>query len=356
MNTFILIGLHPQGLSMLRILSRAGHKVIAFANSKKAIGYYSKFGDKRIFSTIKELKEEISHIVDSSNEKINCIITDGEILGSILSDYPELYEICNVQSGPLALVKMLSHKNLMYEYASTRGLHCAKYELLSEYKQGDLQFPVILKRNYEIPLFFKVMKIDSERDFSVFIKKISKENYKSILVQEFINDNSLINISYQGYFINGICKCSFICSQERRLVSGITSYLKEINNVAIKNLIIENVNVFLKDSEYTGFNELEFLLSEESNSLYFIEINTRTCGLHSVLNQKFSNLSALYDNIDNPPDLVENPQFLSWINILRDIKARMQTKDFSKLSQFFTSKYDILDLGDLRPSIFQFIK
>lgn len=356
MSTFILIGLHPQGLSMLRILSRAGHNVIAFANSKKSIGYYSKFGDKRIFSTIEELKEKISLLAESSDEKINCIITDGELLGSILSDYPELYEICIVQSGPLSLVKMLSHKNLMYEYASERGLNCAKYSLLSDYKAGDLQFPVILKRNYEIPLFFKVMKIDSEQDLSVFIKKILKANYKSIMVQEFINDNSLINISFQGYFIKGVCKCSFICSQERRLVSGITSYLKEINDPAIKNFIIEKVNIFFKDSAYTGFNELEFLYSAKNNELHFIEINTRTCGLHSVLNHKFQNLSALYDNIDNPRDLIENPQILSWINIARDIKARFQTKDFIGLTQFFTSKYDVLDWGDLKPFIFQFFK
>lgn len=341
---------------MLRILSRAGHHVIAFANSKKAVGYSSRYGEKRIFSTLDELKRQISDITKSTNEKVNCIITDGELLGTIISDYPELYEICNVQSGPYSLVKMLAHKDLMYEFASSRGLNYARFVLLSEYKQGELHFPVILKRNFEIPLFFKVKKIESENYFSEFVKKIKKEDYKHIMVQEYITDDPVLNISFQGYFINGVCKCSFICSQDRRISAGITSYLNEIGNNEIKEMIKKKAESFFKETEYTGFTELEFLYSEETHALYFIEINTRTCGLHSVLKYKFPNLSSLYDNVNDPPELIENPKLLSWINIARDIKARIQNKDFKNISQLFTSKHDVFDWCDLKPFIYQFVK
>jgi len=341
---------------MLRILSRAGHNVIAFANTKKAVGYSSRYGEKRIFSTLEELKKQISDITKSSNEKISCIITDGELLGSIVSNYPELYDICNVQSGPYSLVKMLAHKNLMYEFASSRGLNYARFVLLSEYKQGELDFPVILKRNFEIPLFFKVKKIESEEDFSEFVKKIKKEDYKHIMVQEYITDDPVLNISFQGYFINGACKCSFICSQDRRISAGITSYLNEIGDNEIKEMIKRKAETFFKESGYTGFTELEFLYSEETHEIYFIEINTRTCGLHSVLKFKYPDLPLLYDNINNPPELTENPALLSWINIARDIKARIQNKDFKNISQLFTSKHDVFDWHDLKPFFYQFVK
>ena len=355
MNTFLIIGLHPQGLSMLRILSRAGHHVIAFAISKKAVGNYSKYGDKRIFSTIEDLKRQISDITKSSNEKINCIITDGELLGLIISDYPELYEICNVQSGPLPVIKMLSHKNQMYEFASSCGLDHAKYTLLSEYKPGALKFPVILKRNFEISLFFKVMKIDSEKELSVFIRKINQDDYKHIIVQEYISVAEYIFITFQAYLYKGKRKGYFIGTQERRLSVGLTCFLREINNKELRDIIIMQSSSLLSETQYTGFIEIEYLYNPERNKLVFMEVNTRPCGTHSVLNHKFINLSALYNNIKNPPELIENPQLISWINIARDIKGRFQNREFKNLSQFFTSKYDILDWHDLKPFIFQFL-
>ena len=357
MSTFILIGLNPQGLSMLRILSCSGHNVVAFTDAKKVVGYYSKYGEKRMFSSIDDLKQQIKSIQIGFAKKLNCIITSGKLLALILSEFPEIYDICDVQSGPLPLVKMLSHKNQMYEFASKRRLQCAKYVLLSDYKENSLKFPVILKRNIETPLFFKVKKINTEKEFFLFIRKIKKEDYRHILIQEFISDKEILNISFQGYFKNAECLCSFICNQERRLNSGITSFLKEINNPKIINLI-SNVSLeFFKNTEYTGFAELEFIYSEITNELYFIEINARTCGLHSALNSKFKNISILYDDLDNQTKLQNKSTLpVQWINITRDIRARLQLKDFKNLSQFFTSKYDILDWHDLKPFFYQFLK
>jgi predicted ATP-grasp superfamily ATP-dependent carboligase len=341
---------------MLRMLSHAGHRVIAFTNSKKAVGYHSKYGERIIFSSIKNLKDQILDITKQFPAKIDCIITSGVLLAQILADYPELYEICNVQSGPYSLIKVLAHKNQMYEYASARGLNCAKYVLLSDYQSGDLRFPVILKRNYEINLFFKVKTINTEQELFHFINKIDKEKHKHILVQEFINLDSFINISFQGYLINGNLKCYFICDQVRRLSSGITSYIEEINDKEICNFVLYEANAFFNHSDYTGFTEIEFLYSKTEKELYFIEINTRTCGLHSVLKTKFLNLSDLYNDIHNPPELMESPKLVSWVNIVRDIKARWQGKDLKNLSQFITAEHDIFDWHDLKPFIFNIFK
>lgn len=355
MKTFIIIGLNPQGLSMLRLLSRAGHHVIAFSDSKTAVGFFSKYGDKRLFSTIEELKKQISDLAESSDEKLTCIITSGVLLAWIVSDYPELYELCNVQSGPLPLIKLLAHKNLMYDFASSKGLKCARFVLLSDYRPGALQFPVILKRNYEIHLFFKVKKLNSEAEFREFVKKIDKKDYQNIIVQEFITLENFLNVSYQGYFIDGEAGCVFISDQQRRLSSGITSFIKEIRDKEILEITNKAADAFYKGSGYTGFSELEFLYSIPDKTLYFIEINTRTCGLHSVLVKKYPNLAGLYNEPGNFPAMIENTEQIQWINIARDIRARFQSRDLKHLSQFFTSYYDILDRHDLKPFIYQFL-
>lgn len=354
MRTFIIIGLNPQGLSMLRILSRTGYSVVAFTNSSATVGYLSKYGDKRIFKDINDLERQIKEITGLSNEKIICIITSGVLLAMIIAEFPELYEICDVQSGPLSLLQILAHKNLMYGFASERGLKCAKYELLQEYKPGDLQFPVILKRNYEIPLFFKVKKLTSENELALFISGIKEEERRHVIIQEFISMNSFINVSYQAYYIKGNCKLTFISDQERRLNSGITSYIKEITDPFLLTLIRNEADKFFNGSGYSGFTELEFLYSPDSGELYFIEINTRTCGLHSVLTRKFKNIGILYENVNDPqiPEMKDSQ--VAWINMARDVRARFQNRDFRNLLQFFTSEHDIFDWHDLKPFILQF--
>jgi predicted ATP-grasp superfamily ATP-dependent carboligase len=356
MKEFIIIGLTAQGLSLMRTLCRAGYKVIAFTNNSKVVGFYSKYGDKRIFSSISDLKQQIEIITKSRKEKFNCIISSGELLALIISEYSELYDICNVQSGPLSIVKMLSHKNLMYKFASDRGLKSAKYKLLSEYQYGDLKFPVILKRNYEIPLFFKVKKIETETELSYFVKNIKRDDYKYIIIQEFIDVINCQFLTYQAYLHNGENKGYFIGIQKRRLSKGLTCYIQEIVDQGLINLVSNQSTLLFKGTKYTGFVEIEYLYKQQGNFLYFMEVNTRPCGTHSILDYKFSNLSALYNSINNPPQLIKRSNKpIAWINLLRDIKVRIQTRDFKNLSQFFDSKVDILDRHDLKPFIFQIV-
>lgn len=352
---FIIIGLTPQGLSMLRMLSRAGFKVYAFTDSKDVVGYASCYGKKYVFNTIDELKKRIKLITQGTENKIHCIIASGELLSLILIKFVELYDICNVESRPFELVKTLSNKTLMYSYAQKRGLKCAKHALLSNYKNHDINFPVILKRNTEVALFFKIKRIDSEVELTAFTDEIEREHHANVLVQEFIDLETYKDVSIQAYLHQGEMKCYFISFQERRLLTGVTSYLVEVDDENITSLVKTDTENFFKGTKYTGFCEIEFMYDYQVNELYFIEINTRPCGLHSALVRKFTKLAELYHRIDNPPILKNNSKQMSWINIARDKKARLQSKDFKNLSQFFTSKYDIWDLRDIKPFFYQYI-
>lgn len=356
MSKIVIIGLTPQGLAMLRMLSRAGYDVIAFTKTKKAVGYYSKYGIKKIFDSTFDLKQQIEQIVKNSDAKVRCIITSGELLAMIIEEFPELYELCDVESGPLELIRTLSYKDRMYTFAQSRGLKCAKFKILSEYTSGDLHFPVILKRNFEIPLFFKVKKISNEEELILFTALISEEDKKYILIQEYIDSRKILNLSYQSYVRNGRFLLNFSCVQERRLSSGITSSLTELNDEKLLSRLNNVGKIFFRDTNYMGFSEIEFIYSKEDDQLYFIEVNTRTCGLQSVLNHKFENISDIYSNSTQQLKLIEGRKNLTWINITRDIKARIQTKDWNNLSQFFTAKKDIFDWKDIRPFIMQFLK
>lgn len=356
MSNIIIIGLTPQGLAMLRMLSRAGYDVIAFTKTKKAVGYYSKYGIKKIFDSTFDLKQQIEQIVKNRDTRVRCIITSGELLAMIIEEFPELYELCDVESGPLELIRTLSYKDRMYTFAQSHGLKCAKFKILSEYTSGDLQFPVILKRNFEIPLFFKVKKINNEEELKSFVALISKEDKRYILIQEYIDSKKILNLTYQTYVRNGRCLLTFSGIQKRKLVSGLTSFLIELNSEKLLSQLNNVAKIFFGNTSYTGFSEIEFIYSIEDDQLYFIEINTRVCGTQSALNHKFDNISDIYSDSIQQLKLIEGRKNLTWINITRDIKARMQTKDWNNLSQFFTAKKDIFDWKDIRPFIMQFLK
>lgn len=355
---FIVLGLPPQGLAILKELGKAGADVTAYCKSKKDIGYHSRYGKKILFDTIEELKTGIATLLKESEEKPICYITSGEILAMVLRDYKELYEICEVSSGPLPVIEMLAHKDKMYAYAAQRQMLTANYVTLDKYEDGQLTFPAFLKRNYEIPLFFKAVKINNKEELNSYISRIPPENLCDVILQEFISipQNELLNLSCQGFYVEGECCGVYLAKQKRRLKKGITSYLEEITDSQIVEMVTAQSNSFMHDLRYNGFAEFEFMFNSSTGDLYFIEVNTRACGLQSGFHFKFRNLHEMLINPKKKRALLPRTSNLRWMNIVRDIRARIENRDFRNLTDFFHSKYDILDIHDIKPFIFQFLK
>lgn len=353
----IILGLTPQGLSILRILSRTGIEVHAICTSYKNVGYHSKYGKKYIFHSTEELKNIINGIISITKDKVLCYITSGEILALILREYPELYNICDVISAPYETVTKLAHKDIMYDIAISKGLNVSPYLTLDKCDTGRLEFPCIIKRNYEIPLFFKTAIVNNYKELDSYISRIEDNQKKDIIIQKYItiDKNDLIEISAQFFFSNSRSKGCLITNQKRRLKKGITSFLVELYDDALKEKIEKLCCSFMADLNYTGFAEFEFMYNSKNEDLYFIEINTRTCGLQSSMNYKFCNLEDAIIDPYNAPDLSVRDNHVIWMNIQRDIRVRFEKHDFHNLLDIFKSHFDILDFHDIKPFIRQFI-
>lgn len=357
MRSVIILGLTPQGLSLLRILSRAGIEVHAVCTSRKNVGYHSKYGKKYIFNSISELKNIINGIISTTNDRVLCYITSGEILALILREYPELYNICDVVSGPYDTITKLAHKDIMYDIAISKGFNVSPYITLDKCDISRVEFPCIIKRNYEIPLFFKTAIVNNSKELYSYISKITDNQKKDIIIQKYItiDKKDLIEISAQFFFSNSCSKGCLITNQKRRLKKGITSFLVELSDSALKEKIEKLCRSFITDLNYTGFAEFEFMYNSKNEDLYFIEINTRTCGLQSSMNYKFNNLADAIINPYNAPNLSVKNNHVIWMNIQRDIRARFEKHDFRNLLDIFKSHFDILDFHDIKPFIRQFI-
>lgn len=354
---YLVLGLTPQGLSVLRTLARAGADVVALCNSKKNVGYHSRYGRKFLFDNVADLKKLVAETVAGLDYKPVCYITSGELLAAVLSEYKELYDICEVYAGPCDMVDMFAHKDRMYEYAVVRGLTVARYATLDKYEPGSLHFPVFLKRNYEVPLFFKAVKVSTEAELQTYIDRIPQQHFKDVIVQEFIDidPKSLMNISCQVYCRDGEIRGMLIADQVRRLKKGITACIREIDDSHIVDAVAVCTRRFMDNSGYRGFAELEFMYDKANDRLFFIEINTRTCGEHSAMNYKFVNLSQVLLHPQSETSLIATEKPLRWINIQRDIRARFETGDWSSLSDIFTASKDVFDFKDIMPFFRQLI-
>ncbi len=357
MNPVILIGLTPQGLSMLRVLSRAGANVVAFCSSKRNVGYSSKYGKKYLFKNTDDLKLQIREFIHQYHEKLLCYITSGEALAMILQEYPELYLECNVISGPYEVVERFAHKDLMYQHAIGCGFNVVPYVTLDKLDESKWKYPFFVKRNYEIPLPFKTSIINSDYDLSNLRTSVPVDNWPYIMIQELIPvaKTNRMEFSVQCYFSHGVLNGSLVGHQKRKTNTGLTSRLVEITDPEIVRDAVELCKKFMKDTSYTGFAEFEFLRDTVTCTNYFLEVNTRPCGTHSSLVSKFSNLVEVLLNPYGGAKLKITDNHVNWRNIARDIRVVLGCgisgqPDFSVFCSF-----DVFDIRDMKPFITQFI-
>lgn len=355
---YIILGLTPQGLALLRELGRAGADVYAFCASKSNVGYRSRYGVKHVCSSMDELKKCVTAIATESARKPYCFVTSGEILAAVLRDFRELYDLCCVFSGPVDVVDMLAHKDLMYAYAATKGFRIAPHVTLDRWEDGCLRFPVFLKRNYEIPLFFKAVKVNTPAALCDYIKRIPAQHLKDVIAQEFIDipANRLLNVTCQGFFVKGRCAGTFVANQKRRLNKGLTACLEEVVDNNIIAPIVGQVKDFMGELQYDGFAEFEFMLERETGNSYFLEVNTRPCGTQSAFHKKFINIAEVLLRPDEFCPLQVCGDKIRWMNIVRDVRARVENHDFSALADVLHCRYDIWDCNDLRPFFHQIFK
>ena len=189
-----------------------------------------------------------------------------------------------------------------------------------------------------------------------FILLIPKKQFDDIIVQEFIELESKQEISCQFYLRHGKVLAFLPSLQPRRLKKGLTSYMEEITEKKLRERLYEVSSKFLENLKYTGFIEIEYMYDETKDIFYFIETNTRSCGLHSSMVHKFPDMASVYKTDNNFTPLKPENGTIKWVNIQRDLRARWEVFDFSKLYQLFISKHDIFDLKDLKPFLSQFYK
>lgn len=352
MKPIVLIGLQPQSLALLQCFGRVRSDLHVFIDSRagKCFEEFSRYGKKYYFFDMESLSDGLKRLQVKYVEKLDIFITCAYLLTEIRVDYRSIYDEYNVYSSPLSWVDLFSTKNKMYDYTRTFGVETMPYKVLTEYKHGDLKFPLILKRNVEFFLSFKTKLINNEEEFDAFVREMP-DNPEYVIVQEQIKDSSQIDLALHAYVHKGEIMGSFVVKEVRHCPPGISTFLRELDKHT-SEIITKISKEFLSQTDFSGFVQIDYKYIVDTETPIIMDINTRTPASHSAFHTKFTNWKEFYACIpDKPCKLIPRENRISWVNIIGDIRARFKEKNFKGLGNCIGASWDVFCMQDPLPFI-----
>lgn len=354
-HCIVILGMEEQGLALLHCMHKTHRHVHFFVDRRRPphAGEVSRHGIRHYFSDLKELNQELQKLQRSFPEKLCIFISSANLLTDIRFNFPEIYDKYIVSSSPLNCINILTTKHLMYDFILQAGARTAKYSPLQQYREGDLTFPLILKRDVEYVLSFKTKRVDNQKELEDFVKKMP-DNPEQVIVQEMVAPEAK-DYSLHAYVHHGQILGSVAFEEVRHYPTGISSYMVELSEIISRQLETE-ADKFLSSTDFSGFLQVDFKYLSNGTA-FIMDVNTRTPGSHSAFHHKFSNWKEFYASLpDNPVRLNPRRNHIRWINVVRDIvgnKAKGQVGN--SFRDMFGAYWDVFDWSDPRPFIHTFI-
>ena len=358
-SCIVVLGMEEQGLALLQCMAKTHQNVHYFVDDRKKKRFREKtrMGVQHRFDSLESLKEQLDILQKQFDDKLAVFITSATLLTEIRLELQNLYDEYRVWSGPLHWIDILGTKNVMYEYAQNHGITTKNHILLKDYYPGALQFPVVLKRNIEHLLSFKTFVAKDEDELDSFVKSIDGvDSVSDIIVQEMVESPST-DLSFHGFASNGAILGGISFEEVRHHPTGISSYLEELDGNG-STMLEEKAHALFKDTDFTGFFQIDFKYLPASKELFIMDVNTRPPGSHNAFHHKFSNWKEFYSSItDTPVPLIPRGKKIRWINVLRDHLAIH--KDGLPGNTFkcaLKSYWDVFDWADPWPFCFSVLQ
>lgn len=352
-----ILSLRKQSLPIIRALAKIGkYRIYCFVDQRKEKeeAEFTRYGEKIYFSSIDNLRRQLHELQKQYSYKLHIFITSAYLLTEIREEFREIYEEFCVYSSPLKWIDSFTDKARMYAFVEKYGVKTAAYVLLSDYTEGCLKFPLVLKRNLEHILSFKTKLVFSQEELECFISNMPDKK-EHIIVQELVQGNKEIDLSYQGYIYKGKSIGSIVLNEVRHFPEGISCFLKEVTG-KLKNEVTRNSECFLEDTDYTGFIQIDYKYLELENRLVIMDINTRTPASHSAFSYKFRNYTDLFKDLQNPTAILHaRKKLVSWTNLASECILAIKTRNYKCLYESLVSKWDLWSWKDPVPFIMSFL-
>jgi predicted ATP-grasp superfamily ATP-dependent carboligase len=345
----IVIGGHFQGLGVIRALARMGVPV-ALLDTGPCISRFSKY-IKRFYECSPVNEEEsflysLRKLANKHGMKGWVVFpTDDETVYVLARHREQLQELFRISTPPWDVVKFAYDKKRSYQKAERIGIKIPRtlYTVKEkDLEKIDLPFPVIIKPTV-MRRFFKATgkKVFSARNFdelkSMYRQAAEVIDPSEILIQEEIPDVSDNLYSFCPLFKDGKVLARVIAKRSRQHPMDfgqastfvVTMNIPELEELGTK---------FLREIDYYGLCEVEFIKDPRDGIFKFLEVNPRIWGWHTIALRAGVNLPyMLYLDMINRSVIKESfKEGIKWVRLVTDlptaaseiIKGRMGLKQY----------------------------
>lgn len=349
-------------LSLIRNLGQQGIEILLVKDKKSSI---TSLNEKSKY--IKEIKKITWHDEDEEQfiyDLINIgkkdyyiiIAADDNINSIICNNFSVINKYFKLPYKNVDIIKSNIDKNLFYNLMKEKNIVIPKTIFVNKendlvYIKQNFKFPIILKPNKMYNKIFrnvfgdKYYKIDSYDELQSFKNDILKL-YGDLIIQECVNYKK--SLCVYGFFNKEFKKVNVL--KKDLLGEGGTTVLGHL--VKDENIVYLSNNI-LKNIDYNGFAELEFLYDEDNKEYKLLEINTRPVQWCSIT--KYVNNSCEIYPFDESDKLkVKNKDiYIYYESGLIELykQKKISLNKFLKIMFGYKYKSMFSDYKDLRPTI-----
>ena len=372
----IIIEGHVQGLSNARSLGEAG--ILVFVVDKtNCIARYSKYCSK-FFRCPDFEKDEFATFLVELAQKENIqdwvlIPSNDHAVYTISKHKAQLEKYYKVITPSLDIIESIYDKSKLLHIAQRCGVAIPQTQYFTSANDsiGNITFPVLTKGRFGLSFyqtlgkkaFLASNKTELQSQFELIR---SKYDISKTFTQELIPfDGTNKTVSFTAFCVNGEVKTHWagVKLREHPIQFGTATFAKSIY---CEECLEQSISL-LRELNYTGVCEVEYLKDPRDGKYKLIEINARTwlwVGLAKACGVDYAKIIYDYVNnssIDYPSNYIADK---AWINPITDtvfsllgmLKRLVNPRDYLQ-SIFRQSKVNALfSKGDLKPGFAYFYK
>jgi len=372
----IIIEGHVQGLSNARSLGEAGIPVFV-VDKTNCIARYSKYCSK-FFRCPDFEKDEFATFLVELAQKENIqdwvlIPSNDHAVYTISKHKAQLEKYYKVITPSLDIIESIYDKSKLLHIAQRCGVAIPQTQYFTSANDsiGNITFPVLTKGRFGLSFyqtlgkkaFLASNKTELQSQFELIR---SKYDISKTFTQELIPfDGTNKTVSFTAFCVNGEVKTHWagVKLREHPIQFGTATFAKSIY---CEECLEQSISL-LRELNYTGVCEVEYLKDPRDGKYKLIEINARTwlwVGLAKACGVDYAKIIYDYVNnssIDYPSNYIADK---AWINPITDtvfsllgmLKRLVNPRDYLQ-SIFRQSKVNALfSKGDLKPGFAYFYK
>lgn len=372
----IIIEGHVQGLSNTRSLGEAGIPVFV-VDKTNCIARYSKYCAK-FFRCPDFGTDEFATFMIELAQKENIrgwvlIPSNDHAVYTISKHKQQLEKYYKVITPSLDIIESIYDKSKLLHIAQRCGVAIPQTQYFTSANDsiGNITFPVLTKGRFGLSFyqtlgkkaFLASNKTELQSQFELIR---SKYDISKTFTQELIPfDGTNKTVSFTAFCVNGEVKTHWagVKLREHPIQFGTATFAKSIYS---EDCLQQSI-LLLRELNYTGVCEVEYLKDPRDQKYKLIEINARTwlwVGLAKACGVDYAKIIYDYVNnssIDYPSNYIADK---AWINPITDtvfsllgmLKRLVNPRDYLQ-SIFRQSKVNALfSKGDLKPGFAYFYK